>query len=336
MNRLISLIAIIAITVTSITILIGYGSQDDQNIIRIGYFPNVNHAQAIIAISNNSFDDALDDLGYKVEYKVFNAGTEAIQSLISKRIDVAYVGPIPAITGYVRSDGMLKIIAGSASGGSLFIVRDDLLIDDTKGFANKRLAAPDYGNTQDVSLRSYIIENGLKPKELGGDVEILYVRGSEALILLSKKDIDGAWVAEPWATILLKNSNSKIFLDERELWQDNKFATALLVIRSDLLDKEDIIRRILEVHINTTSWLNENKDAAVPIIQKHIEEVAKQKLSEDVIKESLSRIEFTYEPLDNSLKEFAKRAYNLNIFTNMPDLTEIYYLQPLDNIKNGG
>lgn len=323
--------AIIVVIVTSILIS---SSSNESNTVRIGYFPNVNHAQAIIAISNNSFDKALEEIGYEVEYKVFNAGTEAIQSLISNRIDIAYVGPIPTITGYVRSDGMLKIIAGSASGGSSFIIRDDLSINSPTDFANTRLVAPDYGNTQDISLRSYIIENGLKPKELGGNVEILYVRGSEALILLSKKDIDGAWVAEPWATILLKNTDSKIFLDERDLWQDNRFATALLVVRSDFLDKEDAVNKILEVHVNTTLWINEHKEDAVPIIQKHIEDVAKQKLSEDVIKESLSRIEFTYEPLENSVEEFARRAYNLNIFNNLPDLTEIYYLQLLDNIKD--
>ncbi len=333
MNRLAIGIAIIIVIIVTSSILIGSSSQNDQNIVRIGYFPNVNHAQAIIARSNNSFDEAFEEIGYKVEYKVFNAGTEAIQSLISKRIDVAYVGPIPAITGYVRSDGMLKIIAGSASGGSLFIIRDDLSINSPIDFANTRLAAPDYGNTQDISLRSYIIENGLKPKQLGGNVEILYVRGSEALILLSKKDIDGAWVAEPWATILLKNTDSKIFLDEREIWQDNRFATALLVVRSDFLDN-DAIKKILEVHINTTLWLNEHKDDAAPIIQQHIEDVAKQKLSEDIIKESLARIEFTYEPLEYSIEEFAERAYNLKIFNNIPDLTEIYYTQLLDNIKD--
>lgn len=325
---------IITIIIASTTILLGYSSQDNKNIVRIGYFPNVNHAQAIIAISNNSFDEALAEAGYKVDYKVFNAGTEAVQSLISKKIDVAYVGPIPAITGYVRSDGMLKIIAGSASGGSLFIVRNDLHIESPADLANTRLAAPDYGNTQDISLRSYILENGLKPKELGGNVEILYVRGSETVILLSKKDLDGAWVAEPWATILLKNTDSNVFLDERDLWPDKRFTTALLVVRSDFLENnEDAVRKILAVHVNATLWLNEHKEDAVHIIQKHIEDVTKQKFSKDIIKQSISRIEFTYDPMPYSIEEFAKRAYNFHIFNNMPDLTEIYYQRLLDNIS---
>ncbi|RMF28945.1 MAG: sulfate ABC transporter substrate-binding protein [Candidatus Nitrosothermus koennekii] len=329
--RKIILMASAIVSIITIVILLTY-SKDDNKIIRIGYFPNVNHAQAILAIENNSFNEALKDEGYKVEYKVFNAGTEAIQSLISRRIDVAYVGPIPTIIGYVRSDGMIKIIAGSASGGSLFIIRDDLPIETPSDLANTRLAAPDYGNTQDISLRSYIIENGLKPKELGGNVEILYVRGSEALILLSKKDIDGAWVAEPWATILLKNTNSRIFLDERDLWPDRRFASALLVVRDDLIENKNVIKKILDVHINTTRWLNAHKDDAIPIIQRHIEDVAKQKLSEDIIKESLSRIEFTSDPILNSIEEFAERAYKLHIFNNIPDITEIYY-QVFDTIK---
>ena len=124
--------------------------------LRIGYFPNINHAQAVIGFGNGDFQKALGN-NIKVQPTVFNAGPSAIEALLAKRIDVTYVGPNPAINGYVVSDEKdLKIIAGASSGGASFVVRNDAGINSPKDFAGKKFASPQLGNTQDISLRSYL------------------------------------------------------------------------------------------------------------------------------------------------------------------------------------
>src|SRR5687767_7087804 len=100
---------VIGVIITSIPSLgISFGGSggsgwSESNVLRIGYFPNVNHAQAVIGLGNGDFQDALD--GIEVRTQIFNAGPSVIEALRANAIDVAYVGPNPAINGYVVTDG---------------------------------------------------------------------------------------------------------------------------------------------------------------------------------------------------------------------------------------
>src|ERR1051326_1799566 len=94
--------------------------------LRIGYFPNVNHAQAVLGFENGDFQKGLLKYGITVKPLVFSAGPSVIEALFANQIDIAYVGPNPAINGYIVSDGKdPRIISGAASGGAVFITRND-------------------------------------------------------------------------------------------------------------------------------------------------------------------------------------------------------------------
>ena len=126
-----------------------------------------------------------------------------IESLFANSVDVAYVGPGPAINGFLNSENHnVKILAGAASGGASFIVHPNSEINSASDFAGKKIAAPQIGNTQDVSLRHYLSENGLRTAEKGGTVVVYNIPNPDIYTLFVKGEIDGAWVAEPWATIL--------------------------------------------------------------------------------------------------------------------------------------
>src|SRR5919106_6965470 len=107
-------------------------SESNSNILRLGYFPNLNHAQVIIGLANGHFQKALSEnntngseeghKGTSIKEYVFSAGPSAIEALYAGQIDVAYVGPNPAINGYLASNGEgIRIISGSASGGAVFV-----------------------------------------------------------------------------------------------------------------------------------------------------------------------------------------------------------------------
>src|SRR5579863_7732424 len=116
--------------------------------IRVGYFPNITHAQALIGLADGTFQKALGP-DVTIETKVFNAGPSAVEALFAKAIDLAYIGPGPAINGYVRSGGILKVVSGSCSGGASLVVRDDVTIHTVTDLHGKKLATPQLGNTQD-------------------------------------------------------------------------------------------------------------------------------------------------------------------------------------------
>src|SRR6185503_7346203 len=151
-------------------------------------------------------------------------------------IDATFVGPNPAINGFQKSSGAeVRIVAGAASAGALLVVRPAANINTAKDLAGKKLATPQLGNTQDVALRAYIKQNGLKSKEDGGNVTILPTANADTLTLFKKGDIDGAWAPEPWASRLILEAGGKIFVDERSLWSNGEFVTTHLIVSAKFL-----------------------------------------------------------------------------------------------------
>jgi NitT/TauT family transport system substrate-binding protein len=309
-----------------------------SNVLRIGYFPNLNHAQAVIGLENGDFQKALGNDGIIVEPQVFGAGPSVIEALFANQIDVAYIGPNPAINGYVVSQGKdLRIIAGAASGGAVFVVRSDLGIRSPKDFAGKRFASPQLGNTQDISLRSYLLGNGHKTKENGGDVEVVSANMPDIMTLFLKKQIDGAWVPEPWGSILVKEANGRIFLDERSLWPDGRFVTANIIARTDYVKgNPETINKLLKLHINETVWINSHKDQAIQAFNSGLKKLTGRTIPEDELRQAWSRIEFTYDPIKRSLLKLASDAYDLGFLAKgkkqQPDLSGLYDLTLLNNI----
>jgi NitT/TauT family transport system substrate-binding protein len=164
-------------------------AQGAANTIRVGAFPNITHAQAMIGKANGWFDKAMGPQ-VKVQWTSFNAGPSAIEALFAGAIDMTYVGPNPAINGYVRSNGeALRVVAGAASGGASLIVRGDSGINKLEDFHGKRVPSPQFGNTQDVALRNWLKNHGVKTNDKGGDVQIVPMANSDQLTSFLKKDL---------------------------------------------------------------------------------------------------------------------------------------------------
>src|SRR5215208_2886973 len=322
------------------------GVNSRSRTLRIGYFPNLNHAQAVIGLQQNGdFQKTLNanssdtNKGFRIESYVFNAGPSAIEALFGGQIDVAYVGPNPAINGYLASSGQgLKIISGAASGGASFVVRNDSGINSVNDLGGKKFASPQLGNTQDVALRKYLVDNGYNTADNGGNVTIVPVTPSDILTLMLKKEIDGAWVPEPWATRLVKEANGRIFVDERELWPpDGKFVTANIIARTDYLNENpEIIKQFLAAHINQTNWINDNKEKAMEAFNIALKNITGRTIPEDELRDAFSRLEVTYDPVQKSLFEQASNAYDqgflAGVQSSKPDLSGIYDLSILNQV----
>lgn len=330
--------AIILIVIASSSISISDNTQthkveSSSNVIRVGYFPNISHAQAVIGLGNGDFQKALGNV--KIETQVFNAGPSAIEALFANRIDVAYVGPNPAINGYIKSEGQgLRIIAGAASGGAVFVTRIDSGINSASDLNGKKLASPQLGNTQDVALRSYLLKNGYKTTDNGGTVEVIPAANPDIFTMMQKKDIDGAWVPEPWGAKLVKEANGTILVDERNLWPNGKFVTALIIVRTDYLQNHpDIVKKLLGAHIDETNWINNNKDKALIDFNVQLEKITGKQLPFDELNDAFSRINLTYDPIKDSLYKSADDAFNLGFLGNKkPDLSNIFDLTILNQV----
>jgi NitT/TauT family transport system substrate-binding protein len=331
------LAAVIAVTLVTASIPTPAFSQTENGqskTLRIGYFPNINHAQAVIGLGRGDFQTALGD-NVEVTTQIFNAGPSAIEALFANQIDVAYIGPNPAINGYVQSNGeALRIISGAASGGAVFVVRNDSGINSSQDLANKKFSSPQLGNTQDVALRKYLLDNGYKTKENGGNIEVVPAKTADIVTLMIKKDIDGAWLPEPWGAKLIKEANAKVLVDERDLWPNGQFVTAHIIARTDYIERNpDVIKKMLEAHIDMTSWINDNTDEALQIFNAELNKLMGQTIPEDEFREGISRIELTYDPIKESLFKAANDAFDIGFLgKTRPDLSEIYDVKILNEV----
>lgn len=331
-------ISIVLLVVMLLTVSISHnGFAQQHKTLRLGYFPNINHAQAVIGVGNGDFQQALGD-NITLQTFVFNAGPSAMEALLAKRVDATYVGPNPAVNGYVVSGGKdVRVIAGATSGGALFIVRNDSGINSANDLGGKKFASPQLGNTQDIALRKYLVDNGFNTVENGGNVTILPIANADILTSFLKNEIDGAWVPEPWATRLLNEANGKILIDEQDLWPpEGKFVTGNIAVRTDYLkENPDVIKKLLAAHVNETQWINEHKDKAIKEFNTQLKKLTGKDIPEGVLSEALTRLEFTYDPVRLSLYQSANDAYDLGFLAKgkeRPNLSGIYDLALLNQV----
>ncbi len=309
-------------------------SASNPAIVRFGYFPNITHAQAVIGIADGTFARALGDSA-KIDPKIFNAGPSAIEALFAGQLDLTYIGPNPALNGYVKSKGeALRIVAGATSGGAVLVVRSDAGINSPADFRGKKIATPQLGNTQDVAARAWLMNQGFKLKEQGGDTQVIPIANPDILTLFLKKEIHAAWVPEPWGARLAREANGKIFLDERALWQDGKFVVAHIIVSTKFLKAQpDLVKKFLVAHVELTQRINGDPVAAKQKLNSEIERLTGAALSKDVLDDAWSRQNITYDPIRASLFGSADAAFKLGFLGDTaPNLDEIYDLTLLNAV----
>ncbi|REE96125.1 ABC transporter substrate-binding protein [Thermomonospora umbrina] len=297
--------------------------------LKLGFFPNITHATALVGVKNGIY---AKHLGVKPEVKTFNAGPAAVESLFAKGVDATYVGPNPAINAWAKSKGKaIKIIAGAASGGVALVVRPGIdSLDDLKG---KKIATPQKGNTQDVALRHHLKSKGLTTDlSGGGDVKIIPQENSVTLQTFASGQIDGAWVPEPFVSRLVLESKGKVLLDEKTLWPNGQFVITHLVVRKDFADENpDVVRKLLTAHVEATEYINANKTAAAQAANEQLGELTGKKLKPNVLDATFKNVTFTNDPISSSLLEGAKHAQDVGLLEPV-DLTGIYDLTTLNQL----
>jgi NitT/TauT family transport system substrate-binding protein len=296
-----------------------------QGTLKLGYFPNITHATALVGVEDGIFAKAL---GPNVVFETasFNAGSSAVEALLNGAIDASYIGPNPAINAFAKSSGQaIRIIAGATSGGAFLVVKPG--IDSPKDLAGKKLATPQLGNTQDVALRTWLLDNGLETDlQGGGDVSILPQENAQTLETFLAGEIDGAWVPEPWATRLILEGHGKVLVDERSLWPDGAYTTTLLVVRTDyLVAHPDLIKALLRGHIEANDLVNADPVRAQQLTNQGIQAITSRELRGAVLEAAWKNLEFTLDPVASSLAGSADHASRLGLLDPV-DLTGIFDL----------
>ena len=307
-------------------------SRKESAVVRVACFPNVTHAQALISKADGSSQKSLGN-DIKLEWKIFNSGTSEIEAFLAGELDLGYIGPVPAINAFVKTNGDIQIISGAVSGGALVVARNDLNIKTLKDLQGKKIAVPSFGNTQDIMLRIMLANAGLKDTSNGGSIEIIPVKNPEVKTLFDQHQIDAAFVPEPWGSQLVKDANAKIVFDTYHTWRNGDYPTTVIIARKEFIQEHPkIVSAFLRNHVDLTEYYSIKTEELQNIINKEIKASTGSKLAEDVLKNSSHNIQLTYDPQRAALDELAKAMYEGKFIDEQVDIKGLLNMDILNSI----
>ena len=294
-----------------------------ETIIRVGHFPNVTHAQGVIAHALSGkgkgwFEERLGP-DVKIQWFVYNAGPSAMEAFFADSIDLTYVGPSPALNAYAKSRGdEVRIVAGAANGGAALVVQPDGRIKAPGDFRGKKVATPQLGNTQDVACRAWLAAQGFKVTQLGGDVLVLPTANPDQLNLFKQQQVDAVWTVEPWVSRLEMESGAKVFVEEKDT-----ITTVLTSSAKFLRDHRDLARKFAQAHAELTEWIEKHPDEAQKIVREELSAETTRQIPAELIARSWKRLRFTTDISREVLEKFVADAQKAGFMRGAPNLNRL-------------
>ncbi|MEQ1859609.1 MAG: ABC transporter substrate-binding protein [Chthoniobacteraceae bacterium] len=296
--------------------------QQGKAIIRIGHFPNITHAQALVAAQlkrqgKGWFEERIP--GVETQWFVYNAGPSAMEAIFANSIDVTYVGPNPVLNAYSKSKGdEVRVLAGSALGGAALVVQGDGRIAKPADFKGRKLATPQLGNTQDVAARAWLTKQGFKITQLGGDVLVVPTANPDQLSLFQQNQIDAVWTVEPWVTRLEREAEGKVYLE-----QPDALTTVLASSVKFLREKPELAKKLLAAHLDLTKWINEHPAEARELVRAEIKAQTKRDFPAEVAEKAWSRLKFTGDVSRAQFDALVVEAQSVGFLRGTPPLDRL-------------
>jgi sulfonate transport system substrate-binding protein len=267
----------------------------EKTTLRFGHFPNITHAQGVIAHALSRQGDGWFEkrLGPNVaiQWFTYNAGPSAMEGIFARSLDVTYVGPSPALNAYFKSNGEeIRVISGAANAGAAMVVKPNSPIKEPADFRGKKIATPQLGNTQDVSCRAWLKSHGFKITLTGGDVLVIPTANPDQLTLFQRGGVDAVWTVEPWVTRLERDANARVFLEDKDT-----ITTWLVSSVKFLRDRHELAKKVADANAELTKWIQENEAEAQKLLIQELKAETRADFSPDTVAQAWKRIQFTSE-----------------------------------------
>lgn len=291
--------------------------------LRVGHFPNVTHAQALVAHAltrqgRGWFEERLGK-DATIEWYVYNAGPSAMEAIFAESLDMTYVGPNPALNAFIKSNGEeIRVIAGAAVGGAALVVHAGGAIRTPADFRGKTIGTPQLGNTQDIACRAWLTSQGYRVTQLGGDVIVLPTSNPDQLGLFASGKLDAVWTVEPWVSILEMEAGAAVYLEETDA------ITTLLVARASFLEqRREIVRGFAAAHAGLTRWIVEHPVEARELVAMELKAETSRSISPELLERTWKRLVFTSEISLPPLAKLVEAARAAGFVRTEPDLTRL-------------
>ncbi|MFD2420718.1 ABC transporter substrate-binding protein [Amycolatopsis pigmentata] len=307
----------------------GSGGQDKGAAaeVRLGYFPNVTHAPAIVGVDRGLFTGRLG--ATKLTTQTFNSGTDEANALLGGSLDIGFIGSGPAINAFAKSGGTIKVISGAVSGGAQLVVKPD--ITTPAQLKGKTVATPSKGNTQDVSLKKWLSQN-----KLTDQVNVANLDNPQTFDAFRKGDVDGGWLPEPWSSRLVVDAGAKVLVDEKSLWPQGRFPTTVVVVRSQFLAEHPAtVKAVLQGTVDAIDWAGAHPAEAATAVNDGIEKLTHSKLSQAVLDRAFSGITLDIDPDSATYSQLAQDSVTAGVVKTAPGLQGFLDLKTLNELLAG-
>lgn len=299
--------------------LSGCGRGKAENSVRIGYFPNITHSQALLMKEQRSLEQHLGE-ECQVEWISFNAGPAEVEALFAEELDIGYIGPVPAINANVKSEGDVVIIANACNGGAVLLAGAESGIETIADLEGKKVAIPQIGNTQHLNLLDLMEENGLSSIAEGGTVEVQAVANSDMQLLFQQKRLDAALVPEPWGSLLERDCDARVILEADEIMGDGNYPTAVVVIRKEFMEREpEIVQAFLEEHLKATEFIAHDLDTTVELVNQQIYKLSGKQYELELLSNAFNRLQVDAEVNKAALDKFAEIGKEQGFISKIPE-----------------
>src|SRR6476619_3305368 len=295
----------------------------DKVVIRFGHFPNITHAQGVIAhaLSRKGKGWFEQRLGPNVEIQWFtyNAGPSAMEAMFAGSLDLTYVGQGPALNAHFKSNGEeVRVIAGAANAGAALVVKADSPIKTAADFRGKKIATPQLGNTQDIYCRAWLKAHGFNVTQTGGDVTVIPTANPDQLGLFQSGRVEAVWTVEPWVTRLERDAKARVFLDDKDT-----ITTWLVSSVKFLRDHHDLAKKIAEANVELTKWIQQNESDAQKLLMEELKAETRADFAPDADAQAWKRIQFTSQVSRDLISKSVQDGKDAGFLNGSKDISKL-------------
>ncbi|WP_066398156.1 ABC transporter substrate-binding protein [Neobacillus mesonae] len=298
------------------------GSSQKEKTVVIGYFPNIDHAPAMVAKEKGYYEKELGK-GVKVEYKTFPDGGAFMTALKTGDIDAGLVGPGPVMNNFTNGADV-KILAGASSGGTAIVASKKSGINSVEDFNGKTFITPGVGCTHDVQMETFLQDYGISSARIGGTLKHVTGNPAQYANMFGSGKVDLAAVPEPWASQLVKQVGAKVIVDSSKISYGQTLPNTILVSSGKKIKEDkDVIAKIVKAQEEAIAFIEKNPEEAKEITVKAIKDITKQELDKDVIDQAWKNIHFTSDVNEEVIQQFANSSVELKFLKEKPDFAAL-------------
>ena len=299
-------------------------NSDKKTNVRIAYFPNITHTQALVMKNQNTLEEQWHDT-CNVSWISFNAGPAEVEAIFAGEIDLGYIGPVPALSAIAKSGGDVKIIANATDAGAVLLKRKNSGIDTVRDLSGRKVAVPQIGNTQHLCLLDLLTKNGLKTIDKGGNVTVNASSNADILNLMDNGSVDAAVVPEPWGTTIEKKGNAEVLLEYDQLFLEGNYPVTVVVAGKDFMKEHpDLVKEFLQAHKDASLYINDNSAQAQEIVNKEIKSVTGKALETDVIQKAFERMKVDTTLNKEAVMTFAVMSKEEGFISAVPEENDVF------------